>query len=123
MGFLRRSRPEAGSPLASTGHDGDDQLLRLMAAHTDLRTPRHWVHYLYFGEETHARGAAEVIGAAGWNVTNVDTAADGGPDWVVMVERHDAVLSPDAVRDARIFFEAVAATHGSGDYDGWEASA
>jgi hypothetical protein len=39
----------------------------------------------------------------------------------VVVERHGAVTSSYAVRDARLFFEGVAATH-DGSYDGWEAS-
>jgi len=31
------------------------------------------------------------------------------------------VTSPDAVRDARTLFEAVASRHGAGEYDGWGA--
>jgi hypothetical protein len=50
----------------------------------------------------------------------VDVAAAGGPEWIVIAETQ-AITSPTAVREARRFFEGVAATHG-GDYDGWEAS-
>ena len=106
---------------ASTGHSGDDTLLAQIAAHSDLLTPRHWVHYLYFKDELQARSAAQVIAAAGWQIQRVDVAADEGSQWVVIAEQQ-AATSPDAVREARIFFEGVAATHDRGDYDGWEAS-
>ena len=38
------------------------------------------------------------------------------------LEAAQAVTSPAAVREARLFVEGVAATHEGGDYDGWEAS-
>lgn len=79
------------------------------------------MHYLYFMGEPQARSAAEVVSAAGWQIQRVDAAAGGGPEWVVIAESH-AVTSPSSVRDARLFFEGVAATHEGGDYDGWEAS-
>jgi hypothetical protein len=76
---------------------------------------------VYVPDEPRARSAAEVFEAAGWAIQHVDESAGGGPEWVVIAERHDAVTSPTAVRDARLFFEGVAATH-DGEYDGWEAS-
>ncbi|HEX6149372.1 ribonuclease E inhibitor RraB [Nocardioides sp.] len=119
--FRRRTGHQSHLTLPSTGHAGDDALLAQIAAHTDLEAPRHWVHYLYFEDELQARGAAEVIGSAGWQIQRVDVSASGGPDWVVIIETH-AATTPNAVREARLFFEGVAATHAGGDYDGWEAS-
>ena len=49
--------------------------------------------------------------------------AAGGPQWVVIAERNGAVTSPEAVREARTFFERVARQWPGGEYDGWEASA
>ncbi len=120
MGLFRRRPRDPG--LAPTGDAGDDALLAMLASRSDLGSPRHWVHYLYVADEAQARSAAEVIAAAGWGLQSVDVAATGGPDWVVIAETH-AVTTPEAVRDARQFFEGVAATHEGGEYDGWEASA
>jgi hypothetical protein len=97
-------------------------LLAQIAARSDLAGTRHWVHYLYFPGELSARDAAQVVRAAGWSLQQVAESAAGGPEWVVIAERHDAVTSPDEVRSARLFFEGVASTHGPGEYDGWEAS-
>ena len=118
MGFFRRGK---GSQF-DTGHPGDDELLAQLSRMSDLAAPRHWVHYLYFASESAARGAAGVVSAAGWQLQEVAESATGGPDWVVIAERHGAVTSPQAVREARVFFEAVAGRW-SGEYDGWEASA
>ncbi|MCW5954569.1 MAG: ribonuclease E inhibitor RraB [Propionibacteriaceae bacterium] len=119
MGFFRRAK----TVHFNTGHAGDDQLLTQLATMSDLTAPRHWVHYLYFPDEVVAHGAAEVVKAAGWELQEVAESAAGGPEWVVIAERHDAVTSPESVRDARVFFEAVAKQWPGGDYDGWEASA
>lgn len=107
----------------NTGHAGDDRLLAELAKMSDLTAPRHWVHYLYFADEVAARGAAEAVKAAGWELQRVAEAAGGGPEWVVIAEQHRAITSPESVRDARAFFEAVAQDWPGGDYDGWEASA
>jgi hypothetical protein len=115
----RNLEPTVGLPTA--GHPGDDALLAQIASKSDIESVRHWVHYLYVADEPQARSAAEVIAAAGWTIQCVDVAADGGPEWIVIAEAH-AVTSPDAVREARLFLEGVAATHDGGDYDGWEAS-
>jgi hypothetical protein len=119
MGIFRRRK----SASFDTGHAGDNQLLTQLARMSDLSTPRHWVHYLYFANEAEAREAAAVVQAAGWELQNVAESAAGGPEWVVIAERNGAVTSPDAVRDARAFFEGVAQQWPGGDYDGWEASA
>ncbi len=119
MGFFRRSKASQ----FDTGHAGDDQLIAQLATMGDLSAPRHWVHYLYFTNEIAARQASDVVKAAGWELQRVDESATGGPEWVVIAERHGAITSPEAVRDARLFFEGVAQQWPGGDYDGWEASA
>ena len=119
MGLFRRNR----SVGFDTGHAGDDQLLRQLSHMSDLSAPRHWVHYLYIADEAAARGAALAISAAGWELQQVAESAAGGPEWVVVAERHGAITSPETVREARVFFEGVAAHWPGGDYDGWEASA
>jgi hypothetical protein len=119
--FRRTSRRRGGSNLPSSGHPGDDELLGQIASRSDIAAPRHWVHYLYLGDETQARSAADVIASAGWDILRIDVAADGGPEWVVIAESQ-AVTTPQSVRGARLFFEGVAATHVGGSYDGWEAS-
>ena len=124
MKLFRRqaARDTRATPsLPTAGHAGDDALLAQIASESDLGTPRHWVHYLYVRDEPQARSAAEVVSAAGWQIQRVDVAAGGGPEWVVIAEAQ-AVTSPAAVREARLFFEGVAATHEDGEYDGWEAS-
>ena len=120
MGLFTR-RPKQPPDFAPTGHVGDDALLRQIASRSDLDAERHWVHYVYLPDEPRARSVAEVVTAAGWELQRVDVSAGGGPEWVVIAERHGAVTSPRAVREARLFFEGVAATH-DGEYDGWEAS-
>ena len=121
MKGFRRQTTRTGPSLPSAGHAGDDELLAQIASRSDLDAPRHWVHYLYVQDESQARSAAQVIAAAGWPIQRIDASADGGPEWVVIAETQ-AVTSPAAVREARLFFEGVAATHEGGDYDGWEAS-
>ena len=119
MGLFRRAK----AAVAGTGHDGDDQLLSQLSQMSDLDSPRHWVHYLYFADEGAARGAAQVVAAAGWALQTVDRSASGGPEWVVIAERRNAVTSVQSVKEARTFFESVASQWPGGDYDGWEASA
>jgi hypothetical protein len=119
MGLFRRNK----SVGFDTGHAGDNQLLAQLSQMGDLSAPRHWVHYLYFTDEAAVRGAAPAISAAGWELQQVADSAAGGPEWVVIAERHGAVTSPETIREARVFFEGVAAQWPGGDYEGWEASA
>ncbi len=120
--FRRRParRPHLTTPPTTTGHALDDALLLQIAAGSDIETPRHWVHYLYVADEVQANSAVEMVVDAGWQIQRVDLAAGGFHGWVVIAESH-AVTTATAVREARSFFESVAAAH-SGFYDGWEAS-
>lgn len=121
MALFRRKQKNPPM-LPDTGNQGDDMLLGQIASQGDLSSPRHWVHYLYFPGEDVARAAAADVEAAGWSLQEVAESAAGGPDWVVIAERHGAVTSPEEVQAARLFFEGVASAHGPGEYDGWEAS-
>jgi hypothetical protein len=118
MALFRRRKVEVPE---LTGHSGDDELLALIARQRHLDAPRHWVHYLYFENESGARAAASEVTAEGWSLQTVDRAASGD-QWVVIPERHDVVTSPRAVAEARDFFEGVASRYPDGEYDGWEAS-
>ncbi|NYG07474.1 hypothetical protein BJ986_001961 [Phycicoccus badiiscoriae] len=82
-----------------TGHAGDDQTLTQLSQMSGLTAPRRWVHYPYFADEAGVREAAGVVAAAGWELQNVAESAAGGPDWVVIAERHGAVTDPDTVRE------------------------
>lgn len=119
--FSRRPRPSQNRTF-HTGHAGDDELLGIIAEQSDLSAPRHWVHYLYFPDERSARSWSQSIESAGWSLRTVARAAVDDGSWVVIPERHDVVLSPDAVRDARVYFDSIAAQVDGADYDGWEAS-
>ena len=44
-------------------------LKHLRAAKADLARPRHILHFLYFGDESAARAAAETISAGGYGTT------------------------------------------------------
>jgi regulator of ribonuclease activity B len=115
-----KKRERRGQAYA-TGHPLDDAQLAEIAARSDLTSPRHWIHYLYCRDEVAARIAAAEVTAGGWEIQGVHAAAQG-PGWLVIAELHGAVTSPAAVRDARSFFESLAARVDGGDYDGWEAS-
>jgi hypothetical protein len=117
MALFRRRRTRR----FDTGHQGDDELLEMMASRGDLGRPRHWVHYLYVADEPAAQTAAERIGVQGWSLQRIDSAAQG-PGWVVIAEKHDAIVDAVSVPEAREFFEDLAASLPGGDYDGWEAT-
>jgi hypothetical protein len=80
------------------------------------------VHYLYFADESTARDSVTEISGAGWAPQRVARAALDDGSWVVIPERHDVIVDPESVREARVFFEGVVATRPQADYDGWEAS-
>jgi regulator of ribonuclease activity B len=82
----------------------------------DLSKETEFVHYLYFDDADHARGAAEQLAEIGYT-------AKGRPSdesFVVLAERV-AVPDMDNVRRMRQFMQTIAAQFG-GEYDGWEAA-
>jgi Regulator of ribonuclease activity B len=81
----------------------------------DPSLPRETRHFLYFGAPTRAESVASALRADGWS-TSVEE-SEGA--WL-LVARHVAALTSNAVRDRRALLEALAAEHG-GFYDGWEA--
>jgi hypothetical protein len=93
----------------------------LRDAGADLTQPRHVVFYLYYPDQASAARAGNVASGQGYN-SDVRTPLPQFPgQWALVCDRHDTVTSPDFIRDADNFFQALADTHG-GDYDGWEAS-
>jgi hypothetical protein len=109
-------RPE---PVFDTGDPDDDEVLRQLALRGPIDAPRHWVHFLPCRDETAARAVAGQVAAAGWTVQ----VAGKRRDWHVVAERSGAVVSAEAVRQARLFFERVASGVPGASYDGWHASA
>ncbi len=107
--------------MPTTGDPEDDELFALIAKKSDITAPRHWVHYLYFADESGARAACAAAVDHGWLLQRVGAAA-AGEEWIVIAERRDAVVTPEAIRDARAFFGGLAASIRGGEYDGWEAS-
>lgn len=126
--FSRRSKsddepvdPNERSPQLGLKYKDLAVLGSLMDAGADLTQPRHVVFYLYFPDQASAGRAGDVASGQGYT-SDVRTPLPEYPgDWTLVCERHDTVTSPDFVRDADDFFQALADTHG-GDYDGWEAS-
>jgi len=107
------------APRDSSGNADDDQTLAQVVQHgADLAEPRHWVHYLYFNDEAGARAAAETISAAGWELRRVGESPVNDGTWSVVVEKNNVIVSPEAVHQARQFFEGLPGV----DYDGWEVS-
>jgi hypothetical protein len=119
MGWFKRNTKRFNE--FDTGHRGDDELLGHISERSDLNTPRHWIHYLYFSGERTAREAAAEIKAGGWDIQATERAAQG-PGWVVIAEKHKAITSPMAVREARAYFEGIASRINGAEYDGWEVS-
>jgi hypothetical protein len=109
------------SALSRTGNPEDDELYALIAQRSDIRAPRHWMHYLYFADEKGARAACAAAVDHGWTLQRVGAPAPG-EEWIVIAERRDTIVTPEAIRDARAFFGALAASIRGGEYDGWEAS-
>lgn len=111
--FKKRTKTEA----ATTGHAGDhDVLSQLEGMGTDLSKPRLWEHFIYCDDE---KGAARLEAAAveaGWTVQRVVPEYHG-----IVASRSDLAVTPDEVKSAREFFEALARSVPGGDYDGWGA--
>ena len=111
MGSFRRRRPES-----LTGHAGDDQVLASLANVGDLSNPRLWEHFLYCDDEAGADVLEARAREAGWNVEQVDPQYHG-----IVASRSDRAVTPEAVTEARGFFEGRVAAVAGGEYDGWGA--
>ena len=118
LSFLDRlRRPKT---VASPAEQDRLVLLQLEGRGANLTRPRHVLHYLYFGDEAHARSAAHDIDGAGYEVT-ISPPDDTVAEWSVRAEA-TRVVDETTVDAFRAWFERVAAEHG-GEYDGWEAAA
>jgi regulator of ribonuclease activity B len=93
---------------------------QLMKAGADLTQPRHVISYSYAPSEDVARAMRDEAEANGYASAVREPLAEYPGQWSVVSEI-EAVTSPDFVRDADDFFQALADRHGA-EYDGWEAS-
>lgn len=126
--FKRRSQavdeapdPDERSPQLGVKYKDLAVLGALRDAGADLTQPRNVVFYLYFPDQASAAVAGEVASGQGYTPEVRTPLAEYPDQWALVCERQDTVTSPEFVRDADNFFQALADTHG-GDYDGWEAS-
>ena len=126
--FKRRSKsddqpvdPNERSPQLGLKYKDLAVLGSLRDAGADLDQPRHVVFYLYYPEQAAAERAAGIARRQSYEADVRDPLPDFPGQWSLVCERHDTVTSPDFVRSADDFFQALADTHG-GEYDGWEAS-
>lgn len=128
MGLFRRRRDndeapvdmDAVSPVTGLKYKDIAVLGELMKHGADLTEPRHAIYYLYFPHREPADAAATSAREVLFDV-EVRAPRPEVPQWSVVCERHDVVLSPDVVIEADRFFQELADTLG-GEYDGWEAS-
>src|SRR5262245_50527400 len=95
---------------------------QLLQAGAQITEPRHVLHYVYVPSEAVAMTAADEVRSYGFEATVKEPLPDYPGQWLVLCERHDAVLDLDFVRSCGDWFDALAVRHG-GEYDGWEAAA
>jgi hypothetical protein len=126
--FKSRSRPDdqpvdpnERSPQLGVKYKDLAVLGSLMDAGADLRQARHAVFYLYYPDQASASRAGDVAEGQGYTSDVREPLAQYPGQWALVCDRQDTVTSPDFVRAADDFFQALADTHG-GEYDGWEAS-
>jgi len=117
--WFRSSSPPArggNSSSADAPGDRDQQTLhRLAEVGSDLSKPHEIEFFLYFPDEERARAAAADIDEQ--FKVEVDLAADGGGQWLVLATR-TMVPTHEAMLEVRRRFEALAA-EGDGEFDGW----
>jgi hypothetical protein len=94
-----------------------DQLIKNGA---NLSEARHVIYYSYAPSEEVGRAMRDEAEAGGYTAAVREPLPEFPGQWSVICETH-AVTSPDFVREADDFFQALADRHGA-DYDGWEAS-
>jgi hypothetical protein len=114
--------PDERSP--QTGVKYKDLLVlgQLLDAGAQITQPRHVLHYIYVSDATTAAAAADDVRRYGFQGTVKEPPPEHGDHWLVLCERHDAVLDLEFVRTCGDWFDALAERYG-GEYDGWEASA
>jgi len=93
---------------------------QLMKAGADLTQPRHVIFYSYAPSEDVGRSMAREAEARGYAAAVREPLAQLPDKWSVVCEI-TTVTSPDFVRDADDFFQALA-DNNEAEYDGWEAS-
>jgi hypothetical protein len=87
----------------------------------DLSEPRQEIYYSYAPSEETAQAMGHEAVSEGYSVEVREPLPQFSGQWSLICEIH-AVTSPDFVRGADDFFQALADRHGA-EYDGWEASA
>ena len=86
----------------------------------DLSNSRHVVYYSYAPSEAVAQAMGQEAKASYFTADIREPLPEFPGKWAVVCEKY-AVTSPDFVREADDFFQALADRHGA-EYDGWEAS-
>ena len=87
----------------------------------NLSEPRHVIYYSYAPTEETAQSMGHEAESEGYSAEVREPLPQFPGQWSLICETH-AVTSPDFVRGADDFFQALADRHGA-NYDGWEASA
>jgi hypothetical protein len=93
---------------------------QLIDAGADLTQSRHIVYYSYAPSSEVGQAMAVEAEQKGFGAGVREPLPEFPCQWAVICEIN-AVASPDFVREADDFFEALAGRHGA-EYDGWEAS-
>jgi hypothetical protein len=86
----------------------------------DLTSSRHVIYFSYAPSEAAARAMGLEAEADHFTADIREPLPEYPGQWAVVCEKY-AVTSPDFVREADDFFQALADRHGA-EYDGWEAS-
>jgi hypothetical protein len=94
---------------------------QLMKNGADLSETRHVVYYSYAPSEQIAQAMRDEAERKDFAAAVREPLPDFPGQWAVICETN-SVTSPDFVREADDFFQALADRHGA-EYDGWEASA
>jgi hypothetical protein len=87
----------------------------------NLSESRHVIYYSYAPSDEIARSMGREAEARGYSAEVREPMPQFPAQWSLVCETH-AVTSPDFVRDADDFFQALADRYGA-EYDGWEAGA
>ena len=112
---------EARSPQTGLKYKDIALLGQMMKQGADLNLPRHALYYLYFGSREAAEAGAPEARAVGYSCEVRDPLPEYPGQWLLLCERHDAVLDIAGVRQADDLFQGIADRH-QGVFDGWEAA-